>query len=187
LVYSAVVPAELYTAPGIRRCASYTIRTAPRASIDRTDTEPIVQCRARCRARCRAVRRALIERLHRSRDWSKNRIKPEPRYQYVTVTKSKQSTVVKLEPSTGPTLFLNQTTTNRSTTATAIRIQYCASCTTRTDTAARKGPIQGQRHDIGKQAPRNGKAVYEEALTKMLCKRTKDCIVDTRARDIQRR
>ena len=63
-----------------------------------------------------------IERLHRSRDWSKNRIKPEPRYQHVTVTESKQSTVVKLEPSAGPTLFLIRTTTDRSTTATAIRI-----------------------------------------------------------------
>ena len=95
--------------------------------------------------RRRAVRRALIERLHRSRDRSKSQIKPEPRYQHVTVTvtvtvtESKQSNVVKLEPSAGPTLFLIRTTTDRSTTATAIRIQYCASCTTRTDTAARKG------------------------------------------------
>ena len=139
------------------------MRTAPRASIDCTDTEPI----ARCRARCRAVRRALIERLHGSRDRSKSQIKPEPRYQHVTVTvtvtvtESKQSNVVKLEPSAGPTLFLIRTTTDRSTTVTAIRIQYCASCTARTDTAARKGPIQGQQHNIRKQAPRNGKAVYE--------------------------
>ena len=50
----------------------------------------------------------------------------EPRYQHVTVTKSKQSNVVKLEPAAGPTLFLNSTmTTDRSTTITAIRIQYC--------------------------------------------------------------
>ena len=51
---------------------------------------------------------------------SKSRIKPEPRYQHVTVTEPKQSTVVKLEPWTGPTLFLIQTTTDRSTTVTAI-------------------------------------------------------------------
>jgi len=93
-----------------------------------------------------------IERLHRSHGQSKSRIKPEPRYQQVTVTESSQSNVVKLEPSTGPTLFLNRTTADRSS-ATAIRIQYCASCMTRTGTAARKGSIQGQQQ-IGKQAPR---------------------------------
>jgi len=114
----------------------------------------------------------LIERLHRSHGQSKSRIMPEPRYQHVTVTESSQSNVVKLEPSTGPTLFLIRTTNDRSTTATAIRIQYCASCMTRTDTAARKGPIQGQQHDIGKQPPRNGKAAYKETLIKMLRKRS---------------
>jgi hypothetical protein len=91
------------------------------ASIDCTGTEPIVRCRARYRARyrarCRAVRRALTERLHRSHDWSKSRIKPEPRYQHVTVTESSQSSVVKLEPSVGPTLFLIQTTADRSSAA----------------------------------------------------------------------
>jgi hypothetical protein len=139
--------------------------------------------RADCttRARYRARRRALIERLHgkpwsikrlhRSHGQSKSRIKPAPRHQHVTVPESNQSNVVKLEPLTGPTLFLNRTTIDRSS-ATVIRIQYCASCTTRTDAVVRKGPIQGQRHDIGKQAPRNSKEVYEEALIKMLCKRT---------------
>ena len=177
MVHLVVEPVELYTAPRIRRC-SCTTRTAPRASIDCTDTQPIMQCRARRRARCRA----LIERLHgsldqsnvctRSHDRSKNRIKLEPRYQHVAATEPSQSNVVKLEPSTGPTLFLNQTTIDRCRAVTAIRIRYCTSCTTRADTAARKGPIQGQWHNIGKQAPRNGKVVYEEALTKMLCKRS---------------
>jgi len=113
------------------------MRTASGALINCTDTKPIV----RCRARCRAIRRTLTERLHGSYGQSKSRIKPEPRYQHVTVTKSNQSNVVKLEPSTGPTLFLNQTTADCSS-ATAIQVQYCASCTTRTDTAARKGPIK---------------------------------------------
>ena len=85
---------------------------------------------------------ATISRIQ-SYGQSKSRIKPEPRYQHVTVTESKQSTVVKLEPSTGPTLFLNRTTADRSTTVTAIRIQYCTSCTTRTDTAARKDLYKG--------------------------------------------
>jgi hypothetical protein len=147
LVHSAVEPAELYTAPRIRRCASCTIRTAPRASIDCTDTEPIVRCRARCRAR----RRALIERLHGSLNQSNDcteaatgrRTESSQSLDISTSPSLNQSSrnVVKLEPSTGPTLFLNRTTTDRSTTVTAIRIQYCASCTTRTDTAARKGPI----------------------------------------------
>ena len=128
------------------------------------DAEPDAEPRRRAR------RRTLIERLHGSYDWSKNRIKPEPRYQHVTVTvtvtESKQSNVVKLEPSAGPTLFLIRTTTDRSTTVTAIRIQYCASCTTRTDTAARKGPVQRQQHDIGEQAPWNDEAVYERDVDK---------------------
>jgi len=94
-----------------------------------------------------------IERLHRSHGQSKSRIKPEPRYQHVTVTESSQSNVVKLEPSTGPTLFLIRTTADRSS-ATAIRIQHCTSYTTRTDTAARKGPTQGRQHDIGNQVLR---------------------------------
>jgi hypothetical protein len=105
------------------------MRTALRASINCTDTEPIIQYRARyrarCRARCRTVRRALIERLRRIYGQSKGRIKPESRYQHVTVTESKHSNIVKLEPSTGPTLFLNRTTTDCSITVTAIRIQYC--------------------------------------------------------------
>ena len=91
---------------------------------------------------------------------SKSRIKPEPRYQHVTVTEVKQSIIVKLEPLTGPTLFLNQMTIDCSSAA-IIRIQYCASCTIRTDTAARKEPIQGQQYNIRKQAPRNGKAAYK--------------------------
>ena len=45
------------------------------------------------------------------------------------------SNVVKLEPSAGPTLFLIQTTIDCSTTATAIQIHYCASCTTRAGTS----------------------------------------------------
>ena len=72
----------------------------------------------------------------------------------------------KLEPTAGPTLFLIRTTTDRSTTVTAIRIQYCASCTTRTGTAARKGPVQRQQHNIGEQAPQNDKAVYERDVDK---------------------
>jgi len=39
-------------------------------------------------------------------------------------------------------------------TITAIRVQYCASCTTRTDTAARKGSVQKQQHNISNQVPR---------------------------------
>ena len=35
-------------------------------------------------------------------------------------------------------------------TGTAIQIQYYASCTTRTDTMARKRPIQRQQYNIGK-------------------------------------
>ena len=132
------------------------MRTAPRASIDCMGTEPIVQCRARRRARRRALTEQLheslgLERLRRRHDQSRKRIKPEPRYQRVTVTKSSQSNVVKLEPSTGPTLFLNRTTTNRSTTVTAIRIQYCASCT-----------ISVTKHRG------NGKAVYKEALQEIV-------------------
>ena len=73
------------------------------------------------------------------------------------VTKLNQLNIVKLEPIVGLTLFLNQTTTDCSITITTIRIQYCVSRTTRTDTTARKGPIQGQQHNIKKQAPRNGK------------------------------
>ena len=41
----------------------------------------------------------------------------------------------------------------------------------RTDIIARKGPVQGQQYDIGKQVPRNGKAVYKEPLIKRYCKR----------------
>ena len=114
----------------------------------------------------RTTARKTRSAVYRCRGYgqSKSRIKPESRYQYVTVTESKHSNVVKLEPAAGPTLFLIRTTTDRSTTVAAIRIQYCASCTTRTDAAARKGPVQRQQHDIGEQAPRNGKAVYKEAL-----------------------
>jgi hypothetical protein len=132
------------------------MRTTPRASIDYTDTEPIVQCRARRRAR----RRALIEQLHGSLNQSDDCTEAatgrsiKSSQSLDIVPESKQSNVIKLEPSTGPTLFLIQTTTNHSTTVTAIRIQHCASYKTRTGTAARKRPIQRQQHDIGKQAPR---------------------------------
>ena len=51
-------------------------------------------------------------------------------------------------------------------TVTAIRIQYCTSCTTRTDTAARKGPIRCSSIILHNKHRGNGKAVYEEALTK---------------------
>ena len=121
---------------------------------------------ARYRARYRALIKQLhrkpwsIKQLYRSYNWSKSRIKPKPQYQHITITELNQSNVVKLKPSTGPTLFLNQTTIDRSS-ATVIQIQYCASCTTRTDTAARKEPVQGQQYDIRKQAPRNGKAAYK--------------------------
>ena len=48
------------------------------------------------------------------------------------------------------TQSLDRMTTDRSTTVTAIQIQYYTSCTTRTDTAARKRPVQRQQYNIGK-------------------------------------
>ena len=131
------------------------MRTASRALIDCTDTEPIV--------RCRAVRRALIERLHRSHSQpytnAELRSVEEPNQARASisarlVTESNQSNVVKLEPSAGPTLFPNRMTTDRSTTVTAIRIQYCTSYMTRTGIATRKGPVQRQQYDISDKAPR---------------------------------
>ena len=176
MVHSAVEPAELYTAPRIRRCASCTMRTAPRASIDCTDTEPIIRCRARRRAR----RRVLIERLHRSLGQSNDCTGATVSRRVVSsqslisarhVTKSNQSNVVKLEPAAGPTLFLIRTTTDHSTTATASEFS--------TAPAARRERTPRQGRDLYKGSSiilenkyyGNGKVVHKEILIKVLCKR----------------
>ena len=99
-----------------------------------------------------------------SHDQSKNQIKPEPRYQHVTVPKSNQSNVVKLEPSAGPTLFLNRTTADCSTTATAIRIQYCVGYTQEWTLRQGRDLHKGSSMILGNKYRGNGKAVYKEAL-----------------------